>query len=95
MATAMSMALAKAGVISEQQTKSVEAIPHHLKPYASQLQEMTVLGEKLDRAGVKQDVTDVLVSIMYQQNLSSGRFKEGVTLMLEHMRKKAHMVGLA
>ncbi len=94
MQTAMSLALARVGLITEEQARDITCLPRHLKTYQEQIEEISLLAGLMKNANINASGTDTLVYIAYRLDLESGRYAEGFQLMLSHLKKRVAELGL-
>ena len=95
MQAVMSVALAKVGLITEQQAVQVKTVPDHLKPYADQIQEIDRLAVLFTQSGVKVSLLDIGTTLAFQAMVGRGEHKEAYEMMLSRMKKIATDHGLA
>lgn len=94
MSTAMSIALAKVGLITEKQANDVVVLPRHLVPYQEQIEEISRLAGLMKANRVKESGMDVVVYLALSADLSAGRHEEGYRLALSHLQKRVIELGL-
>ena len=89
METAMSVALAQAGLITEEQARQASDLPPHLKPFTSQIQEISQLAELFTQSGVEFALIDLVATVAFEAMRQRDENAEAYAMMLAHMRKKA------
>ena len=87
----MSLALAQAGLITEEQAARVEVLPHELKPFARQIQE---LAEIFISSGVEFSLIDLGAAVAFEAMRQRGENAEAYAMMLAHMREKARTLNV-
>lgn len=90
----MSVALAKVGLITEQQAAQVKTIPNHLKPYADQIQEIDRMAALFTRSGIEVSLLDIGTTVAFQAMVGRGEHKEAYEMMLSRMKEVASQHGL-
>jgi hypothetical protein len=88
MSTAMSVALAKAGVVSEEAAEQAQSIPWHLRQFKAEIEEISQLAKQLEAAGHKPGGTTSIVFLLYRAELQTGNYQEAYKLMLDHLRQE-------
>lgn len=94
MQTAMSIALSRVGLLTEEQAKNVVCLPRHLMPYKLQIEEISRLAGLLKTNDVKVSGVDTVVYIAYEMDLACGQYAEAFNLMLSHLKKRTTGLGL-
>lgn len=95
MQTAMSRALVNAGLITEERAEKAVCIPRHLCSFQTQIEEISRLAELLKSNGVKMSGEDKIAYLVYASALSRGLYAQAFDDMLEHLKKKIAILGLA
>ena len=94
METPMSLALAQAGLITEEQAARVEVLPHEMKPFARQIQEIQQLAEIFISSGVEFSLIDLGAAVAFEAMRQRGENAEAYAMMLAHMREKARTLNV-
>jgi hypothetical protein len=88
MATIMSFAMAKAGLISEENALQATGIPWHLRAFQKEIAEMETLTNHLTEAGAKADGMTKIMMLFFQARMSNGNYSEAYAGILKYLRAK-------
>lgn len=88
MTTAMSAALAKAGVISEEKSQQVEGIPRNMLPFQPQIEEIEVLTKRLQEANAEVGIDGICEMMLFNSRMCTGEYSTAFSNWIKHLKHK-------